>query len=299
MFGYIRPRAEELRVKENELYKAVYCGLCRTMRKRISFAAALSLNYDYVFLALLRAEVSGEVFKLCQKRCPLHPIKPRNCAGAKTDSPALNFVGKVHLALTYEKLNDDLRDPDTGAIKKCVFRLYRFFIRKSIKKQKKRDPEFSEILEAVTDSFFRLTVLEKEGCKDPDELAHTCGAALERTCAVGLEGSAKRALSACGACMGRLIYLLDAWDDLARDAQKGCYNPYLARYGTLEAARSHAEEIDGVLSLYAEELDRDVALVTHPGRYAPICENIVKLGIPAAIRRATVKHTVSNERESA
>ena len=33
MFGYIRPLVGEMKVRENEMFRAVYCGLCRSMGK--------------------------------------------------------------------------------------------------------------------------------------------------------------------------------------------------------------------------------------------------------------------------
>ena len=53
MFGYIKPDIPELKMKENELYKAVYCGLCKTMGKCTGCASQLTLNYDFAFLAML------------------------------------------------------------------------------------------------------------------------------------------------------------------------------------------------------------------------------------------------------
>ena len=60
MFGYVRPYTPELLVKDNELYRATYCGLCRTMGKTTGKLSKLALSYDFVFLALLRFAVRGE-----------------------------------------------------------------------------------------------------------------------------------------------------------------------------------------------------------------------------------------------
>ena len=34
MFGYVRPRKDELKVRDWEAYQAVYCGLCHTLGRR-------------------------------------------------------------------------------------------------------------------------------------------------------------------------------------------------------------------------------------------------------------------------
>ena len=54
MFGYIRTDVPEMRVRENEYYRAVYCGLCRAQGKCTGQCSRFTLNYDIVFLALLR-----------------------------------------------------------------------------------------------------------------------------------------------------------------------------------------------------------------------------------------------------
>ena len=57
MFGYVRTMDSELKVKEHELYKATYCGLCRSMGEVCGGSSRLTLSYDGVFLSLLRTIV--------------------------------------------------------------------------------------------------------------------------------------------------------------------------------------------------------------------------------------------------
>ena len=54
MYGYIKAYAPELKVREQEYYRAVYCGLCRTMGKCTGQCSRLTLSCDVTFLALLR-----------------------------------------------------------------------------------------------------------------------------------------------------------------------------------------------------------------------------------------------------
>ena len=53
MFGYIRIAKPELKVKEYEMYKAIYCSLCRELGRSYGFLSRLTLSYDFTFLALL------------------------------------------------------------------------------------------------------------------------------------------------------------------------------------------------------------------------------------------------------
>lgn len=292
MFGYMRPNEPNLLVKEQKIYQAVYCGLCRTMRRNISLFASFSLNYDFVFLALLRAELVHETFGFCQKRCAAHPLKKRNCVSS--NSPTLAFVAKVHLGLLYEKLRDDMRDSDVSFRRKLGVYLYYPFILFSVKRLLRRDNQFKVILDRISDSCKRLYQLEKDKSNNIDELAHVCAEGLSKACSIGLDDTQARLMDSATAGVGRLVYLIDACDDLEMDAKRGCFNPFLLKYGSLESAVAHLNEVNITLALYARDLDATVNLIVRPGFYAGICSNIARQGIPAVIRRVMEKYDGKN-----
>ena len=53
MFGYVIANADSLTDEEKARYKAVYCGLCRSLGERHGLRGRLTLNYDMTFLILL------------------------------------------------------------------------------------------------------------------------------------------------------------------------------------------------------------------------------------------------------
>lgn len=55
MFGYVRPAPERMTAEERELFRAMYCGLCHTLKRRYGQVARWILNYDLTFLAILLA----------------------------------------------------------------------------------------------------------------------------------------------------------------------------------------------------------------------------------------------------
>ena len=75
MFGYVRPCVPELRVRENEIYRAAYCTLCRTLGRRYGLLARLTLSYDFTFLALLRLGLLPSCSGFEQRRCVANPLK--------------------------------------------------------------------------------------------------------------------------------------------------------------------------------------------------------------------------------
>ena len=75
MHGYVLPDRPELKVKEHELYKAYYCGICKSVKKRLGQLPRIVLNYDYVFLALILSSLNPEKETILWERCHLHPFK--------------------------------------------------------------------------------------------------------------------------------------------------------------------------------------------------------------------------------
>ena len=49
MFGYVLPVREKLTEVQWQDYRAAYCGLCHTLKKRYGFLARFLLNYDFTF----------------------------------------------------------------------------------------------------------------------------------------------------------------------------------------------------------------------------------------------------------
>ena len=48
MFGYVTPDKGEMKVREYECYRAVYCGLCMQLKADYGFVSRMLLNYDLV-----------------------------------------------------------------------------------------------------------------------------------------------------------------------------------------------------------------------------------------------------------
>ena len=53
MFGYIVTNQKALPEDRQRRFRALYCGLCRTLRKRHGLAGSATLSYDLTFLAAL------------------------------------------------------------------------------------------------------------------------------------------------------------------------------------------------------------------------------------------------------
>ena len=67
MFGYVTPEKPEMKVKEFESYRAMYCGLCKQLKADYGFLPRMLLNYDLVTVALLADGLSGETGSPCRE----------------------------------------------------------------------------------------------------------------------------------------------------------------------------------------------------------------------------------------
>ncbi len=89
MFGYISPDAPYLFKKDETLYKALYCGLCKGIGAGCGLAARTALTYDMAFMSALVHNIKGEDVKIERARCFLHLIKKRPIAAVDETTVAL------------------------------------------------------------------------------------------------------------------------------------------------------------------------------------------------------------------
>ena len=220
MFGYIKPLPCKLSNEEQKLYKAIYCGLCHSLGEICSQPARFTLNYDFVFLALIRMAATNEVPTLTIGRCPSHPMK--GCLYVK-DSPSLNYCAALSVLLGYESIQDKLID-DKGfkhfSAKLCLVP-YRKFLKKASK--------YHDLpIGSVHFHLEKLHQLENENCKHPDLAAKIFGDLLQDVSIYGIEDDLLQfAIGKIMFHIGKWIYLIDAADDFEKDKQNGTYNPFL------------------------------------------------------------------------
>ena len=116
MFGYIRIAKPELKIKEYETYKAVYCTLCRTLGKEYGIWTRFTLSYDFTFLALLNMALSDGCDEAERKHCVCNPLK--KCNYCKNDEK-IKMPAAAAIIMVYYKLLDNIADEK--GIKKLGF----------------------------------------------------------------------------------------------------------------------------------------------------------------------------------
>lgn len=272
MFGYIRPLKGELKVSQFERYKAIYCGLCRSLGKNFGFAARFTVSYDLTFLAaLLMAEDESAVIK---GRCP-------GCCGKKKamfdDCSALEEAAVKSVILSWFSLKD--KRMDGGFAAKIGWGAVSLLLRRAVRKAKREDEAFFLAAEEKTK---KLAELEKEICSSIDQTADTFASLLESMVPAQLPDEKRRPLQMLMYSIGRAIYITDAVDDYKEDIKSGAFNAVAARYGI--ADDTIPEEVIQQLDILMENcIDRcsSAAVLLDLGKNEPIVSNIIYFGIPA------------------
>ena len=220
MFGYVKAYKPELRIKEWEMYKAVYCSLCRELGKNYGVLARFTLSYDFTFLALLNMSLTDGFPDTIRKCCALNPIKKCNYCKNKQDS--LSFAASSAMIMLYYKLLDNLEDEK--GISKLKYLLTKPSFTRAYKKAAKNNAAVDNIFKEYYKA--QITVQSKSDC-GIDAAAEPTAVMLSKVFELcGADEFGRRALSRMGYCMGRYIYILDAAKDLPEDIKKHSFNPY-------------------------------------------------------------------------
>ena len=106
MFGYVTASLKELDDDTKKRYGAVYCGICRQIRRRSSQTARLGLSYDMAFLSLLLMSLYEPEETSGSRACMLHPIRPRPW----TENEFTRYAADMNVALAYYNTLDDYTD---------------------------------------------------------------------------------------------------------------------------------------------------------------------------------------------
>lgn len=218
MFGLVMADTKELSAGENARYQAVYCGLCRRIRKQCSQSARLGLSYDMAFLALLHSSLYEPEETTGSRACLMHPIKPRPWA----DNVYIQYSADMNVALAYYKALDDWHDE-----KKRSAGLFSRMLKKHYPRIARNYPRQCQ---AICDCITRLGELEDQNCPNPDLVADCFGALMAELFVVH-EDQWAPTLRKMGHALGRFVYLADAALDYADDCKKNRYNPFIAMGG--------------------------------------------------------------------
>ncbi len=227
MFGYVIPDKLNMYIKDFNVFQSFYCGLCKTLGKTGSQVTRLCTNYDVTFYSVLMHSLLKQEVKFERKMC-VYNGKKKVCVAPDELS---RKMADIAVMLVYYNAEDDVTDGK----KSRIFIKWRLALRK--RAAKRRLPSIDALMK---DSFATLNALEKDKCDSIDRVADTF-ASLMRDITKELMPT-DDVIDTFTYNLGRIVYLLDAVDDVEKDSKKGRYNPILLNYGKCDNKREYLEK---------------------------------------------------------
>lgn len=223
MFGYVTPYKLELKIKDYEMFKAYYCGLCIAIKKNFSNLCRLSLNYDMTFLGILLDSLSNEKNNYEVSNCIAHPFKKKPKV---INNDALDYAAFCNVALVYYKLLDDYNDDNS--LNKKILSLY---LRKFIDN---KNLDLQPLLKNIEENISNLNALESSNKYiSIDELSHNFADLTGFLISFYFKNEYFHDdLYKLGYNLGRWIYIIDAYDDLEDDMKKNKFNAINKAFNT-------------------------------------------------------------------
>lgn len=190
---------------------------------------------------------------------------------------ALAHSARCAALLNYWKVRDDRAD------ERGFKRLRAMLVQPFMAIGRRRARRVYGQLEAqIASHLAQLSALERDNTDSADLPANAFGALLRDICAYGLEGTQAKLAAAIGYHTGRWIYLIDALDDRAADAERGSYNPLNLMYGTSALTAEQTETFSAHLT--EELMEIESALDLTDGDAFPegmaLLRNMLYLGMP-------------------
>ncbi|EOD01376.1 hypothetical protein L21TH_0597 [Caldisalinibacter kiritimatiensis] len=292
MFGYVTPHKAELKVKEYNLFKGYYCGLCKALGKEFNQLVRFGLNYDITFLGLLLSSLDERKETIRPENCIAAPFKKKPIV---QPNKYIEYAANISVILFYFKLLDDWKDEKSlKALVASTAYLLPVYKAKKVYKDK---------YISIKSDLKRLTELEKKKCKSIDESADAF-ARLMGTIAVPnfiKDEKTSRVLNWLGYNLGRWIYILDAFNDIEKDIKKNNYNPILLQYNYKnnesvgQFINRVKEPIEFTLTFTLDNIAKSYELLDVK-RNRSIIENIIYMGTRHKMQQILYKGVVKNEK---
>ena len=187
MFGYLKPDNPYLYMKDDVLYKALYCGICKSIGEVCGQIPRFTLSYDMAFMSAISHNILGVDVEINKERCIAHQIKKRPIA--KPDEIS-KMLGAVNVILAYYKVKDDIFDVD----------------------------------KIVCEGYERLRSLEKQNVDSIDIACDPFSEILMEISKQVFKDKASEYTNLLFYAIGKWIYLIDALDDYDKDVKKGNFN---------------------------------------------------------------------------
>lgn len=262
MLGNITVRREELKVKDFDLYRGFYCGVCNDLKADCGELARMTLTYDMTFLAILLTSLYEPKTGKELKHCIFHPGRKMLCCRNMFTA----YAADMSVIMVYHNLLDDWKDEKN---RKSLFES-----RLLLSAYKKAAAKYPRQLKALRIYLKRLHEAETANAQDLDLAAGLTGKFFQEVFAFDERDVWSRTLKELGFYLGKFIYLLDAYQDIEEDKKSGNYNP-LIRVGGRDDFDEYVKDILTMMAAGAAAAFERLPIVEN----VEILRNILYAGI--------------------
>lgn len=221
MFGYVIPLKQELKIREYNIFRGYYCGICHEIKKNYGNIPRLSLNYDMTFLAIFLDSLCDTKIETINKRCIAHLLKKPSII---YNNLAITYAASMNVALSYYKILDDVNDDNNIKSKFLLHMLSHY--------NKKFTKDILFINKIIEKELKRLSILEREkNFSSLDEICDPFSVIVGKIIELYPNSlyndsiDKRELLYKFGYTLGKWIYLIDALDDLEEDMRLKKFNP--------------------------------------------------------------------------
>lgn len=280
MFGYVVMNKAEMKMKDFDVYRSFYCGLCRELRGKYGIPGQISLNYDMTFVILLLSGLYEPPVRKGTTRCIIHPVIKQ----VIRKNEFTEYAADMNLLLTYYKCMDDWKDEQ---------KLLRLGYARLLKKSNDRtEAVYHDKAEKIIFYLEQLSRWEQEEETDIDKMAGCFGKIMEEIFAYKHDNW-EPVLRRMGFYLGKFIYLLDAYDDVEKDVENGNYNPFSGKY----IMEGFEEQVRQLLVMMLAEACREFEKLPII-KYADILRNILYSGVWCRFQMVSQKRREEQEKKS-
>lgn len=279
MFGYIVMNRPEIKMKDFDMYRSFYCGLCRELREKYGISGQITLSYDMTFVIMLLSGLYEPKTYKGTTRCILHPVRKQPVR----KNVMTEYCADMNILLTYYKCLDDWND-DRKYVKLGYARLLEGKNNRLLKLYPDKAKRIVELLD-------ELSALEKQGETDIDRVSGIFGHIMEEILAYR-QDAWEKSLRRIGFYLGKFIYLLDAYDDVEEDVKNKDYNPFAEKY-TMEGFEG---EVRQILMMMMAETCREFEKLPII-KYGDILRNILYSGVWCRFEEVSRRRREEREKE--
>ena len=212
MFGYIVINKPEMKFREFDMYQSYYCGLCKSLKNRYGKIGQMTLSYDMTFLALLLSSLYEPETKSGYRRCIAHPVEKH----LYRQNEFTDYAADMNLLLSYEKCLDDWNDEHMTK-KRLMAGMLKSRNAQVCQKYREKIDKICQCMDMIHE-------YEKSESRNIDEVAGAFGEIMAEIFAYR-QDEWEETLRRMGFFFGKFIYLMDAYEDIETDMEKGTYNP--------------------------------------------------------------------------